>query len=127
MKKQIDQQLQRGMTTIGWIVVIGIFGMITVTAFKIIPLYLEYYQVRSIMENVAANKEVEARSKKSIWGAIRREFLVNQIRDIKRENFKFTRDNDVTKITIDYEVRRAYIAQLFIGGHFTYTVEKQGQ
>jgi long-subunit acyl-CoA synthetase (AMP-forming) len=121
----MNQKSQKGLTTIGWIVVIAIFGSIILTGFKILPMYLEYYQVRSVLENVAANPEVDARSKKAIWSAITRQFLINQIRDIKRENMKVERENDITKITIDYEVRKPYVAQLFIGGHFTYTVEKK--
>ncbi len=116
---------QQGLTTLGWIAVIGIFGMITVTGFKILPMYLEYYQIRSIMQNVAANQEVDARSRKEIWQSMSRQFLVNQIRNIRRENVKFKREDDITKITVDYEVRKPYVAQLFIGGHFTYTVEKK--
>ncbi len=116
---------QQGLTTLGWIVVIGIFAMITVTGFKILPLYLEYFQVRSIMQNVAANQAVDARSNREIWQSMSRQFLVNQIRDIQRKNVTFKRENDTTKITVDYEVRRPYIGQLFIGGRFTYTVEKK--
>jgi len=124
MTKQINQKSQKGLTTIGWIVVIGIFGSIVLTGFKILPMYLEYFQVQSIMDNVAANREIDARSKKAIWGAISRQLLVNQIRNIKRENMTVERDKDITKITLDYEVRKPYVAQLFIGGHFTYSVEK---
>ncbi len=125
MTRQINHKSQKGLTTIGWIVVIAIFGSIVLTGFKILPMYLEYYQVRSVLENVAANPEVDARSKKAIWSAITRQFLINQIRNIKREDMKVVRENDITKITIDYEVRKPYVAQLFIGGHFTYTVEKK--
>ncbi len=125
MTPQINQKSQRGLTTIGWIVVIAIFGSIILTGFKILPMYIEYYQIRSTMDNMASSEEVDARSKKSIWSYLNRQFLVNQITGIKRENMKVVRENDITKVTLDYEVRKPYIGPLFIGGHFTYTVEKK--
>ena len=125
MTRQFNHKSQQGLTTIGWIVVIAIFGSIVLTGFKIMPMYLEYYQVRSVLDNVAADPEVDVRSKKAIWSSISRQLLINQVRSIKRENMKVERENDVTKITIDYEVRKPYVAQLFIGGHFSYTVEKK--
>ncbi|MCK4707924.1 MAG: DUF4845 domain-containing protein [Gammaproteobacteria bacterium] len=119
----MNRHSQQGLTTIGWILVIGIFGLIVVSGFKVLPMYMEYYQVRSIMESIVTDDAVNARSKRDLWAAINRRLQINSIRDLKKEDFSFTRKNDTTIITADYEVRKPYIAELFIGAHFVYSVE----
>ena len=119
----MNRHSQQGLTTIGWILVIGIFGLIVVSGFKVLPMYMEYYQVRSIMESIVTDEEIDARSKRDMWTAINKRLLINQIRTLKKENFTFKRKSDITTISVDYEVRKPYIAELFVGGHFVYSVE----
>lgn len=119
----MNKQTQNGMTTIGWILVIGIFGIIVVTGMKILPLYLDYFTVRSVMEGVATDPEVDPKSKRDLWTAISKRLRINSVRTLKRENFVFSRNDGVTTVKVDYIAQNPYIAQLFIGGHFTYSVE----
>ena len=119
----MNKHSQKGLTTIGWILVIGIFGGIVLTGFKVLPMYMEFYQVKSIMESVANDNSIDPKSKSDLWQSLSKNLLINSIRDLKKENFSFTRKDGVTTITADYEVRKPYVAQLFIGGHFVHSVE----
>ena len=111
------------MTTIGWIVVIAIFSSILLTGFKVMPFYLEYFQVQSVLESVAEDQSLDPKSKRQLWEAIAKRLRVNQSTSIKREHLKFERKDGVTTITVDYRVEKPYIAQMFIGAHFIYSVE----
>lgn len=119
----MNRHSQQGLTTIGWIAVIAIFGSIILTGFKILPMYLEYLNVKAAMETVAENTEIDARSKRDLLESVNKNLQINAVRSLSKENFSFTRENDVTTMTVDYEVRKPYVAQLFIGAHFTYSVE----
>ena len=114
---------QKGLTTVGWLVVIAICGMIALTVFRIIPMYLEFYQVRSVMDSVVTDTSIDSKSKKDLWEAISKRLYINNVRDMKKENFKFSRKDGKTTIQADYKTRKPYVAQLFIGAHFTYSVE----
>ena len=114
---------QKGMTTIGLIIIIAIFGSIVLTGFKIMPMYMEYFQIKSILDSVAEDSEIDVKSKRDLWDSIRKKLYVNQIKTIEKENLSFARENEATTITIDYEVRKPYIAQLFLGAHFVYSVD----
>jgi hypothetical protein len=111
------------MTTIGWILVIAIFGSILLTGFKILPMYLDYFTVKSVLDGLVQDEEVDSTSKTDLWSAINKRLYINSVRDMKKENFSFKRKDGVTTVTADYEVRKPYIAQLFIGAHFIYSVE----
>lgn len=119
----MNKHSQQGLTTIGWIVVIAIFGSIVLTGFKILPMYLEFFNVKAAMEAVAQNPAVDDRSKRDLWIAINNNLRINSVRSLKKENFSFVREDGVTTMTVNYEVRKPYIAQLFIGADFTYSIE----
>lgn len=119
----MNRHSQQGLTTIGWIVVIAIFGGILLTGFKVLPMYLEFFNVKTAMEVVAQNPAIDDRSKRDLWSAINKNLIINSIRYLKKENFSFIREDGVTTMTVDYEVRKPYIAQLFIGANFTYSIE----
>ncbi len=119
----MNRQSQRGLTTVGWILVIAIFGTIVLTVFKVVPMYLEYMQVKSVLESVVTDDTIDARSKRDLWLAIQKRLLINQATSVKREHVTFNRAEGVTTVTVDYKVEKPYIAQLFIGAHFVYSVE----
>lgn len=119
----MKQRDQRGLTTIGWLVVIAIFGSIVLTGFKILPMYLQYFNVKAVMESVAQNTQLDPRSKRDLWTALENNLRVNSVYDLRKENFSFVRKDGSTTIAVDYEVRKPYVAQLFIGGRFTHSVE----
>lgn len=119
----MNKHSQKGLTTIGWILVIGIFGGIVLTGFKVLPMYMEFFQVKSVMETVANDNSIDPKSKSDLWKSISKNLYINSVRDLKKEDFNFTRKDGVTTITADYEVRKPYVAQLFIGAHFVHSVE----
>ena len=118
----MNRHSQRGLTTIGWIAVIAIFGGIVLTGFKILPMYLEYFNVQAVMETVAQDPQVDARSKRDLWEAVEKNLRINSVYELKKENFSFVRKDGVTTMTVEYEVRKPYFAELFIGAGFTHSV-----
>jgi hypothetical protein len=119
----MNRHSQKGLTTIGWILVIAIFGSIVLTGLKILPMYLDYYNVKSVVDSVANDPEIDPKSKKDLWSAISKRLVINSIRFMKREDVSFKRKNGITTIIIDYEVEKPYIAQLYLVAKFNYSVE----
>ena len=78
--------------------------------------------MRSVMDSVVTDTSLDPRSKKELSDAIVKRLLINSIRYIKRENLSFARENDKTTVSIEYEVRKPYVDQLYIGGNFSYSV-----
>ena len=119
----MNRHSQKGLTTIGWILIIAIFGSIVLTGLKILSMYLDYYNVKSVVDSVANDPEIDPKSKKDLWSAISKRLVINSIRFMKREDVSFKRKNGITTITIDYEVEKPYIAQLYLVAKFNYSVE----
>jgi Tfp pilus assembly major pilin PilA len=120
----MNKQSQQGMTTAGWIIVIAIFGSIVLTGFKIIPMYLEYFNVQSIMDGLAADESIDPRSKRDLWKGLEKRLQVNQINSIAREDVSFSRSKEgITTVKVGYDVTKPWIAQLYIGARFSHSVE----
>ncbi len=119
----INKHSQQGLTTIGWLAAIGIFGFLVVTGFKILPMYLDFYTVRSIMDGMTQDESLDPRSKRDLQKAVGKRLKINQVRGLTNENFTFSRKDSITTMTAEYEVRKPYLAELFIGANFTYSVE----
>ncbi|MBL7003496.1 MAG: DUF4845 domain-containing protein [Gammaproteobacteria bacterium] len=114
---------QAGLTTLGLMLVIAIFGFLVITGFKVIPLYMDYYQVQTIVKAVNQDNTVNVKSRKDIWAAINKRLRINNIRQLKQENFIVTRENKKTTVTIDYDVQNTYIANLYLGAKFNKSIE----
>ncbi len=113
-----QRKRQRGLSTVGWIAVVGLFGLIVISFFKVFPMYYENFKLQSAMENLQADVEVDSKSKRAIWESLQKRMFVDEIRSVKRENVEITRKDGKTTVTVTYEVRDDWIGNLFIGGRF---------
>lgn len=113
---------QKGLSSVGWIAVAGFFGLIVITFFKVFPMYYDNFKVQSSLEGVMQDTSIDAKSKRALWDALRKRLYINEVRAITRENIKMERKDGKTTITVSYETRDEYIANLFIGARFTESI-----
>ena len=113
---------QQGLSFLGWMAVVAIFGLLIISFFKIFPIYNENFTIQSVLTSVKEDQKIDPKSKRAIWDGIIKRLSVNHILSIKRENVKIERKNGKTTVTITYETRRPYIGNLFIGGNFSESV-----
>jgi len=116
---------QAGLTVFGLIFVIASFGFFIITSFKVGPMYMDFYQVQTIVKAVAKDTSVNLKSKRDIWVAINKRLRINNIRTLNKDVFTITRDREkkVTSVLIKYEVRENYVADTFIGASFEKKIE----
>ncbi len=122
MRRTLGKRSQRGMSSVGWIGVVAIFGLLVITFFKVFPIYYENFKVKNALKGVAQDTEVDAKSKRAIWESLQKRLFVDEVRSIKREDVKIERADNKTTVTITYESRDDYIGNLFIGGRFTESI-----
>jgi hypothetical protein len=113
---------QRGLSFVGWMAVVAIFGLLIISFFKVFPIYNENFIIQSVLENLKEDQKVDMKSKRAIWDSLYKRLSVNEVYSIKPEHVTVKRKDGKTTITITYETRRPYIANLFIGGNFSESV-----
>ncbi len=113
---------QKGLSSVGWIAIFAIFAFLVITFFKVFPMYYDNFKVKSALEGVQLDTNVDAKSKRAIWQSLNKRLNVNDISAIMRENVTMERKDGKTTVTVTYEIRDNYVANLFIGAQFVESV-----
>ena len=110
------------MTFMGFGVLLVLLVMVTSLGLKLFPLYLEHFNVKSILENLSS--ETRGMGSEDIKPRILKNFDLNDITNVGRQHIKVKRlSSKKAEVTIDYEVRRNLIANIDFVIHFNDTVE----
>lgn len=112
---------QRGMTLISWVIVLGIIAFFATVVIRILPMYQEYFSVVQIMESMEVELKQNKLTKQQVNLLFAKRFNTGYVTSVKPENITYSRGRDnvsVTKVVIDYEVRKPFIAQISLVGHF---------
>ena len=104
---------QAGLSYFGWLVVIGLAGVIVVAGLRLMPIYMEYLTVKTTLENVAAEAGVSKKSKRYIWDRLQKRFDVNDVTAVKFDDLTIEIDNSgMATLRITYERRSKFIGNL---------------
>jgi len=117
---------QRGMTAIGWLLVLGLIAFFTLITLKLVPIYLEYGKVVSVLESLPGEPGIATRSRSEIIKLITKRFDVNDVRRVSPKAVKVTREKGVTQISIEYERREHLMSNIDIVASFHKQVEVPG-
>ena len=105
---------QRGMTLISWVIVGSFLGALGLAFLKILPAYMNYASVKSIMNELPRDDKVKGQSAKTIRALLYRRLDVNDLSMISRQkdSFKFSKIEDGFKLELNYEERGNLVANL---------------
>lgn len=115
-------QKQRGITLIGFIIVLSFAIFISFIGMKIGPLYMEYYSVVSAMNGVASERGSANLSPYDIRvKVLNRLYVSYSAENVKEKHIKIVRKNGV-HLNVAYEVRKPVIGNLDVVAKFDKTV-----
>ena len=113
---------QRGITLIGFVVMLALVGVLAYLGMKVFPIYEQFFSVRSAMKGVASEPGVGQMDPAKIQDLFFRRLYINYSdEDLKPENVKVERNDNGYNLTVNYEVRRPLIDDLDIVGTFNKT------
>jgi Tfp pilus assembly major pilin PilA len=114
-------QKQQGMTLISWVLVLGIIAFFATVVMRLLPMYQEYYSVLGIMEGMEVELKNNKLTKRQVMTLLEKRFDTGYVFSVKKNNIELHRGKNnvhVTKIVIDYEVRKPFMAQIDLIAHF---------
>lgn len=112
------KRTQKGMTLIGFIIVLGVVGVFVYMGMKLIPMYSEYYAVKQALNGLAEEPGVASMDATKIRKLFFRRLYVSYAENVKQENIKLTRKEAGWMMVVDYKVQRPLIANLDVVGNF---------
>lgn len=104
-------RFQSGMSSLTLLIVLIGSAFILLSVFKIGPLYLDNYFVKSSVEALQ-DEDVRKMSNRQIYNALSRYFTINGVRDISPKVAIIERSDTKTLVKIDYEKRVNFFGNL---------------
>ncbi|MCO6055188.1 DUF4845 domain-containing protein [Pseudomonas sp. MOB-449] len=104
---------QKGMSVLGWLLVLAVVAFLASTAFKIIPHYLDFFSLEKIITSVETEKALEIRTIPDFYSHVSKGMQVNGIRDLDlNKALKVTLENNEFQAHLKYEKRESLIENL---------------
>lgn len=115
----MQRRQQRGMSSMGILLFVVIFGGIIKVAAVIAPPYYDNYTMNKVIASLF--RDGRANSVEDFKRGLSDRFTINNIRDKTPEDFKYTFVDKKLVVEVDYEVRKPFIGNLDVVMHFKQT------
>ena len=112
------KRTQRGITLIGFILVLGVVGVFIYMGMKLIPMYSEYYSVKQALAGLAKEPGITENDPAKIKDLFFRRLYISYAENIKPADVKIVRKDAGYLMTVEYEVRKPLIANIDVVGKF---------
>jgi len=114
---------QKGMTAIGWLLVLGLIAFFTLITLRLVPAYLEFGKVTSVLESLKNEPGITAKTRGEIIKMVSKRFDVNDVYDVDPKLVQVKKDKGVLKVSINYERREHLVGNVDVVTTFEKQVE----
>lgn len=113
---------QRGITLIGFIMLLAVIGVFLFVGFKLFPVYSEYYSAVTDLNAVCRESDAPNASLQEMRSKLDRRFNISYVSSIDtKKDIKIIKEGDMKLLNINYEVRRPLIYNLDFVAKFDVT------
>lgn len=114
---------QKGLTLIGFFIVLTVTLFFAYAGMRVIPMYLEYYSLVTAMENLRNDPSSKGMSPLQIKRKIKANLWVSYSdNNINEKHMRITKKKDGVNLQVKYEVRKPFLGNIDLIGHFDRTV-----
>ncbi len=96
---------QRGMTGVGWLIVLALIGFFIMLALKLVPIYLENYNVKTVLNSLKEEPYITKKSPMEIKRLLKKRFDISYINGVDSNKVTIKKHKGVMDIGIAYQVR----------------------
>jgi hypothetical protein len=108
------RRYQRGITFVGWLILLVPVALCVYAGIRITPVYLNYMKVTHTLESIKTEIPNETASAEGIRGTIGKHFQIDSLDYPDVKDLKITRDNGTWKIEANYEDQAPLFANISI-------------
>jgi len=114
---------QKGMTAIGWLLVLGLIAFFTLITLRLVPAYMEFGKVTSVLESLKDEPGITGKTRSEIIRMVSKRFDVNDVYNVDPKLVEVKKDKGVLKVSINYERREHLFANVDVVTTFDKQVE----
>ena len=116
--RPVTRQQQRGMTTLGFIILAAFVGLFAFAAIRLTPVYLNYVKVAGVVEGVFEEFDGQNPSSAMIKNSIIRRFSVESVSELEPRDITVKPESNGFMVTAEYDHTVPYIANVSFTVHF---------
>ena len=106
---------QSGMTLIGFLLMFVLIGFFALLIVKLAPIYLEYYKIHSILNDLKSESGLFDKTPKEITYLLQKRWDVNSVDRIKADqSLFFERHGGNLKVQVAYEVEEHLLGNVSV-------------
>jgi hypothetical protein len=117
---------QRGITLMGFIMVLMVLAIFAVVAMNLFPVYREAFSVESAMKQVARQPGADDMSLTELQRSLQKRFDIDYVNSVSAKDVTLIRDKSGNQLNLTYEVRKHLVYNLDFVAMFDYTVDLEG-
>lgn len=118
---------QRGITLIGFVMMLAVAGIFFFVGFKLFPVYAEYYSAVTDLKAACQESDAPGATLMQMRGKLDRRFNISYVDSINTgKDLKIIREGDMKLLNIKYEVRKPLIYNLDFVAKFDVTEPMRG-
>lgn len=106
------KKYQRGITLFGFSFIMLLIGFTAYTTFKLFPVYMESFTIRSSLKSMETEQGSEYLGALAVRQAITKRFGINNVTQATSDDISVVRDGQVYYVDVDYEVRVPYFSNI---------------
>ena len=104
---------QKGMSLLGWMVVLALVAFFASTGFKMFPHYMDYWSLEKAIMSVETDRALDIRTVQDFYSHVSKSMQVNSIRDLDlKEVLDIKVENNDFLVHLKYEKRESLIENL---------------
>ena len=105
---------QRGITAVGWLILMIPFAIVFYAGIRVSPLYLNYMKVVHSLDSVATEISNDGQSADGLRNAVDKHFQIESVDYPDKKDLKITRVNNVWQIEANYDDQSPLFANIAI-------------
>lgn len=113
---------QRGISVISVLLLLGFLGIASTLFVRLLPVYMDYYGVRSVMNEVAHSPGIGSKSLQEVWDSMSTRLTINNIGGVTQNSLSMKTLGNETTLTVKYHVKKHLIANIDGLIYFDYSV-----
>ncbi len=113
---------QKGMTAIGWLIVLFLIGFFVLVILRLAPPFMEYYKVVTALSSLSNEPGLERKSRPDIRKLLQRRLDVNDVKTIKSKDVKLESGNQGLMASVKYSEQVPFLANIELLVHFEKSV-----
>ncbi|MDY6979152.1 MAG: DUF4845 domain-containing protein [Pseudomonadota bacterium] len=118
-----NMQYQKGMTGLGWMLVLALIAFFTLVGLKVIPVYMNSFTVGSILSDMEDEPGIGSKTPAEILETLGKRLKINMINDIGHDEIYLESGKNMYYIDVEYEVRRDFIGNIDLVLSFSKSAE----